>query len=129
MSQLPKNLQLVFSAIIVLTMAIIYGAQPSIILPYIFGFEVQDLELKNIFRAIMGMYIAFGSYWIFGILNKEHWKSSTTVNVLFMGGLVAGRLASVILDGWSPLYGIGMIGEAILMFWALWNLKFYKELS
>lgn len=126
MSRLPKNLQLALSACIVIAMSLVYGAHPSVILPYIFGFEVQDLELKNIFRAIMGIYIAFGGYWIYGIINKNHWKSATIVNILFMGGLAGGRLVSTILDGWSPQYGAGMIAEAVMMWWGLWNLRFYS---
>lgn len=54
MSKLPQNLHLGVSSFIVLLMAFVYGANPSGILPYIFGFEVEDIELKNIFRAIMG---------------------------------------------------------------------------
>ena len=127
MSKLPKNLQLLISALIVILMAFVYGFNPSVMMPYIFGFEVQDLELKNIFRAVMGIYLAFGVYWIYGVLNLKHWKPATLVNILFMGGLAFGRCISTILDGWSPQYGIGMLLEAIMMFWAIWNLKFYKN--
>lgn len=127
MSKLPKNLQLTISALIVILMAFVYGAHPSVIMPYIFGFEVQDLELKNIFRAVMGIYLAFGGYWVFGILQTKHWKPATVINILFMGGLAFGRLVSTIIDGWSPQYGIGMLLEVMMMSWAIWNLKFYKE--
>ncbi|TVZ50900.1 DUF4345 domain-containing protein [Dokdonia sp. Hel_I_53] len=126
MSKLPQNLHLGVSSFIVLLMAFVYGANPSGILPYIFGFEVEDIELKNIFRAIMGLYMAFGGYWIYGLFHKSHWRSATLANILFMSGLVFGRVLSTILDGWSPQYGIGMVGEAVLMWWGYWNLKYYK---
>lgn len=125
MSKLPKNTHLILSACIVLTMAFVYGANPSVILLEVFGFEVQDLELKNIFRAIMGIYLAIGGYWVFGIMKPNHWRPATLVNVLFMGGLAFGRLVSTVIDGWSPQYGAGMIAEAVLMGWGIWNLKFY----
>jgi len=123
MSRLPKNLHLALSAAIVLSMAFVYGAHPSVILLEIFGFEVRDLELKNIFRAVMGMYLAFGGYWVYGIFKPNHWRSATLTNVLFMGGLAGGRLISTILDGWSPQYGSGMIAEAVLLWWGIWNLR------
>lgn len=127
MSRLPKNLHLALSAFIVITMSFVYGANPSIILLEIFGFEVQDLELKNIFRAIMGLYLAFGGYWVYGIYKENHWRSATLVNVLFMGGLAGGRLVSTVIDGWSLQYGSGMIAEAVFLWWGIWNLKFYKK--
>lgn len=123
MSRLPKWLHLTTSASIVLIMAFVYGAQPSVVLPLIFGFEVQDLELKNIFRAIMGVYLAFGTYWLYAIWKPGHWRSATLVNVLFMGGLALGRCVSTLIDGWSPQYGFGMLGEVVLMGWGIWNLK------
>jgi len=126
MSKLPKNLHLLLSALIVILMAFVYGGAPSVILPYIFGFEVQDLELKNIFRAIMGIYLVFGGYWIYGVFKKNHWRSATLINVLFMLGLASGRLISTIVDGWSPQYGAGMLAETVLVFWGIWNLRYYK---
>lgn len=108
-------------------MAFVYGANPSVILLQIFGFEVQDLELKNIFRAVMGLYLAFGGYWVYGIFKPSHWNTATLVNILFMGGLGAGRLVSTIIDGWSLQYGAGMIAEVIMMAWGIYNLKTYNS--
>ena len=127
MSKLPKQAHLILSASIVIVMAFVYGSNPSVILFDIFGFKVQDLELKNIFRAIMGVYFALGVYWLYGVVKPMHWERATLFNVLFMGGLTAGRLISTLLDGWSPQYGLGMIGEAILTVWGLWNLNYYTQ--
>lgn len=125
MSRLPKKTQLTLSAFIVIIMAFVYGVNPNGAMSYIFGFEVEALELKNIFRAVMGLYLVFGGYWIYGILNTDHWRSATLVNILFMGGLGFGRLVSTIIDGWSAQYGVGMIAEVIMAFWGYWNLKHY----
>ena len=70
-------------------------------MPFIFGFEVENLELKNIFRAIMGLYLAIGTYWIIGIVKPKHWQIATITNVLFMSGLAFGRILSTFLDGYS----------------------------
>ena len=100
-----------------------YGANPEKVLPYFFDFEVSNLELKNIFRAIMGLYIAFALYWIYGIKNQAHWKNATLSNILFMGGLAFGRLISTVIDGISVQYGIGMVLELAVMVWGILNLK------
>lgn len=121
-----KNLQLLLSSIIVIGVAIIYGAHPSVILPYFFDFTVENLELKNIFRAVMGLYLAFGIFWIYGIKSASYWKMATISNVLFMGGLAIGRFVSMIIDGWSDQYGIGMILEFVMMIWGIYNLKKYN---
>lgn len=122
---MSKYLQLGISATIVIVVAIIYGANPEKILPQIFEFEVKNLELKNIFRSIMGLYIGFACYWIIGIVKAEHWRSATITNVLFMGGLAAGRLLSTFLDGVSIPYSIGLFLELITMAWGIYNLRKY----
>ena len=123
MSHLHKNAHLLVSAIIVIAAAFIYGLHPEKILPLFFGFKVEVLELINIFRAVMGLYLAFAGYWFLGVLNKCHWKNATITNVLFMGGLVFGRVLSTIFDGISLKYRIGLIGELILLLWGIYNLK------
>lgn len=123
MTKLHKNVQLGLSAIIVFSVAIIYGGNPSKILPFFFDFEVQNLELKNIFRAIMGLYMGFAAYWVIGISKKAHWKSATISNIIFMGGLAFGRLISTIFDGISNQYTIGMLLEFGMMGWGVYNLK------
>ncbi|MEP0264649.1 DUF4345 domain-containing protein [Dokdonia sp.] len=121
--QYIKNAQLGISAIIVLSAGLMYGLHPSKILPIVFGFEVQDLELKNIFRAIMGLYLVLGIYWIIGIIKPKHWQTATIINVLFMGGLAFGRIISTIFDGISSQYMIGLILELLFMIWGIYNLK------
>ncbi len=118
-----KNLHLGLSATIVFVVALIYGANPNKILPLIFEFNVENLELKNIFRAIMGLYMGFAIYWVIGIKKTEYWKRATISNIIFMGGLAFGRLVSTIFDGISIQYSIGLILELIVMIWGIYNLK------
>lgn len=122
-----KNLHLAMSAIIVISVGFIYGLNPSGILPKIFGFQVEDLELKNIFRAIMGLYLATGLFWVMGAINPVHWRTATITNIIFMGGLAFGRLISTLFDGISPQYTTGMILEAMFCAWGLYNLKKFQR--
>lgn len=122
-----KNLQLLLSAVIVISVSFVYGGNPSTFLPYVFGFDVVDIDLKNIFRAIMGLYLAFGGYWVLGILKPEHWRNATITNILFMGGLSFGRIVSTLFDGVSPQFMVGLVLEIIFFFWGLSNLKSYTK--
>ena len=123
MNVILKYGHLLLSTLIVIPVAFIYGANPSEILPQVFGFEVVALELKNIFRAILGLYLFMASYWFFGLLNSKHFKTATLVNILFMGGLAFGRILSTFLDGVSIQFTQGLITELILAAWGIYNLR------
>lgn len=123
-----KNLQLIISAIIVILVSFVYGFNPNKILPAVFGFEVTNLELKNIFRAIMGLYIFLGVFWIIGTQNKRFWEAATLSNIVFMGGLAFGRFISILIDGVSNQFLTGAILELIMMIWGLCNLKKYSAI-
>ncbi|ADV47436.1 hypothetical protein Celal_0078 [Cellulophaga algicola DSM 14237] len=122
-----KNLQLTLSAFVVISVSFVYGGNPSVFLPYVFGFDVIDIDLKNILRAIMGLYLAIGGFWVYGICNKNYWESATLINILFMGGLAFGRLVSTLLDGISPQFMVGLILEFMFMLWGIYNLKVYRK--
>ncbi len=111
---------------VVIGASFVYGGNPSKFMPWVFGFEVDNLELKNIFRAIMGLYLGFAVYWIIGIRNPKHWRNATITNIIFMGGLAFGRVISTLVDGISTPYSIGLVLEAIMMCWGWYNLKKIK---
>ncbi len=118
-----RNLQLGLSAAVVIAAGLFYGLDPERTLPYVFNFTVDDLELQNIFRAIMGIYLGFAIYWIIGIWKSEYWAGATLSNVIFMGGLALGRLLSTIIDGVSIIWLIGLLLELFMMVWGIHNLR------
>ncbi len=120
-----QKLHLGLSALVVIGVAIIYGANPTKLPSVFFDFNVQSVDLKNIFRAMMGLYLAIASYWIYGIIRPIHWRSATLVNIIFMGGLAFGRILSSFLDGFSIPFTKGLILELIFLIWGLYNLKYY----
>ena len=125
-----KNLHLIISVLIVIPAAFFYGFRPDETLPILFDFKVQSADLKNVFRAILGLYLAFSALWIVGILKPDFWEIATISNFVFMIGLVLGRLLSMILDGIpSPAFAIGIFGELILALFALYQYQKYKHLS
>ena len=119
-----KNLHLIISSIIVFLAAIIYGFRPDLL----FDVKINSIDEANIFKAIMGLYLGFGSLWILGIVNKNYWKTATTSNMIFMLGLGFGRIISLIFDGIpSTIFVLGTVGELILGFYALYQLKSIKK--
>ena len=125
---IPKNLNLVLSGIIVIIAGVVYGGHPTYIMPELLGFEVLDLELKNMLRAVMGIYLGVGLYWIIGAFKPTIWYGATLCNVLFMGGISFGRIVSTVVDGVSPLFTPALILELLFFGWGLYNLKKYKEI-
>jgi hypothetical protein len=55
---LMKNAHLLFSSIVLLPIAITYGISPDIQIPFGISFSIESVDLKNILRAIMGLYLA-----------------------------------------------------------------------
>lgn len=123
-----QNLHLIISVLIVIPAALLYGLFPDKALPFFFDFEVRTTDLKNVFRAIMGLYLAFAVIWILGIFKADFWKIATISNFVFMFGLVFGRMLSILLDGIpSPAFSMGIIGELILGLFALYQYRKYEH--
>ena len=123
-----KNLHLIISSLIVIPVAFGYGIMPEKVLPVFLDFKVETTDLNNVFRAIMGLYLAFSVLWILGILKSNYWYAATLSNMLFMLGLACGRIVSLLLDGMPSLvFFVGTIGELILALYAFYQLKKIKN--
>ena len=119
----PSNLHLTISIVIVMTVAFVYGFKPDLW----FNIKVKTSDEHTVFKAIMGIYIAFSALWIVGIINEKYWQTATISNFLFMLGLAFGRIVSLIFDGIpSKLFLLGTIGELILGFYAFYQFKKQK---
>ena len=123
---MKKKYHLIVSIIILIPIAFAYGNASN--LTDSFHFEIIEIDLKNILKATMGLYLAVICLWIYGIINNEYWKMATILNVLFMLGLGAGRLISFCIDG-TPSGGllVGTLLEFLLGSWGVYNLKKYKS--
>lgn len=120
-----KNLHLIISLLIVMPTAIIYGS-PSI-LPEHLNIQVNTIDLSNMLRAIMCLYLGISLVWILGILKIEYWKNATQLNILFMLTLAIGRVLSMILDGLpTGGYIFGLVAEFVIGLYSIYQLKKYK---
>ncbi|WP_046757207.1 DUF4345 domain-containing protein [Kordia jejudonensis] len=123
-----KNLHLIVSLLIVVPTAIIYGS-PSV-LPEHLNIQVKTIDLSNMLKAIMCLYIGISLVWIIGIWKAEYWKIATELNIVFMISLAIGRALSMVMDGLpTGGYVFGIIAEFVLGFYSMYQLKKYGEMN
>ena len=120
-----KNLHLLVSVLIVVPTAIIYGS-PSILQKQL-DIQVNTIDLSNLLKATMCLYLGASMVWILGIYKTSYWIRATELNILFMLTLAIGRTLSMVIDG-VPISGyvFGIIIEFILGFYSIYQLKKYK---
>jgi hypothetical protein len=120
-----KNLHLIISISIVLPTGIIYGS-PSILTQQL-DIQVNTIDLSNMLKALMCLYIGISTIWVLGIWKREYWKLATQLNILFMLTLAIGRGLSMLIDGLpTGGYIFGIIAEFVLGFYSIFQLKKYS---
>ncbi|WP_412552236.1 DUF4345 domain-containing protein [Shimia sp. MIT1388] len=90
---------LLLAALGLLPIALSYGAAPTKTVPYLLEFPVEGTNQSHVFRAIMGLYFANLLFWIVGAARQPLRRAALWSLFLFMTGLAAGRILSLLLDG------------------------------
>lgn len=99
-----KKYYLIFAFCAVSAIALLYGVSPYWFAQTFLGVPELDADLAHILRAVMGLYVAFGFFWLFAAFSDAYRNVAVLTTVIFCGGLVAGRLTSLLADGRpSPL--------------------------
>lgn len=118
-----RQIFLVVTAVGLVPIALSYGAAPASSLEFLFGIPIEGVNLAHIFRAVMGLYLALVLFWLAGAFSRELTVPALWSLVVFMFGLAAGRLLSMLLDGvphWLLIgyllaeVGFGAVGIALL---------------
>ena len=122
---------LLFSAAGLLPIALSYGIDPNGILPKFLQIHPIGGDLLHIFRAIMGLYLAIIVLWLLGAIRGGPLMRAALVSeIVFMSGLAAGRLLSLLLDGWpSPMLLVYTVAELVLAAWGVLCLKKFDSNS
>jgi hypothetical protein len=119
-----KKSYLIFAFCAVSTIALTYGVDPSWFARTFLGVPELSTDFAHILRAVTGLYIALGCFWLYAAFRPEYRNVAILTTAVFAGGLVVGRLLSIALDGWpSPilLFYTGL--ELGLVPIALWVLR------
>ncbi len=90
---------LVIAALALANVSRNYGVNPEQTLRELFGFTITSKSEVHMFRAVMGLYLAFAGYWIAGAVRTAWTRPALVSVVLVMGGLAGGRVLSVFVDG------------------------------
>ena len=90
---------LLSAAIGLVPIALSYGVDPGASLDRLFGVTIEGTNGTHLFRAIMGLYLALAAFWVVGALRQRLAIPALWSLVVFMLGLAAGRLLSLVVDG------------------------------
>ncbi len=122
--QLKKGL-LVLSFLTISTIALIYGISPNWFFETMLASShVPSIDQSHILRAVMMLYIALGCFWLFCAFSDKYRDSGIIVLAVFCGGLVSGRILSLLVDGMpSPILVVYILMELSLVPVCVWLLK------
>ena len=119
-----KSAYLVFAFCAVSTIALLYGISPPWFARTFLGMSELSKDFSHVLRAITGLYIALGCFWLYSAFRPEYWNVAILTTVVFAGGLVLGRLLSISLDGLpSPILVFYTVLELGLLPIGLWVLR------
>ena len=120
MKNLKRNF-LIFAFVAVTPIALAYGVSPDWFASTFLGIEVLDTNFAHILRAIMGLYLALGLFWLFAAFDPAYRNAALLTVVVFTAGLALGRIISYFADGRPQPLLILYIGlELVLVPIAYW---------
>ncbi len=95
----PQSIFLIVAALGPTPIALSYGYAPTVSLDYLFAIDATPVNVSHIFRAVMGLYLALVLFWLSGAIIQKHRLPALYSLVIFMLGLAAGRVLSLVVDG------------------------------
>jgi hypothetical protein len=120
-----KKVLLVFSFFTICIIALLYGVSPSwFFSTFLVDSQAPSIDQSHILRAVMMLYISLGIFWLYSAFSEKYRDSGIIVLCIFCGGLVTGRILSVIIDGTpSSLLVLYIFMELSLVPVCIWLLK------
>ena len=122
--QLKKGL-LILAFVTICTIALLYGVSPQwFFKTFLVDSQNPSIDQSHILRAVMMLYIALGLFWLYSAFSDKFRDAGLVVLAVFCGGLVTGRILSVIVDGLpSPLLSVYIFMELSLVPVCIWLLR------
>lgn len=119
-----KQAYLIFAFIAVAIIALLYGVSPDWFARSFLDVNDLDADLAHILRAVMGLYIALGLFWLYAAFDPRFRDAAIITTIVFCAGLVSGRLISLVVDGRpAPLLLLYVAMEFALVPLGLWVFK------
>lgn len=93
------RLYLIVVAVILVPAGLSYGIDPAVTLPKLMDIAVQGTDQKQIFRALMCLYLGMSTFCVIAAF-KPDWRHVATVwAVFFLLSIALGRVISLVVDG------------------------------
>jgi hypothetical protein len=119
-----KTAYLLLASLLVAVIALLYGISPSWFARTFLSANDLGLDGSHILRAVMCLYLAFAGLWLYSAFHAEYRNFAILSTMVFGGGLVAGRILSLLVDGIpSPLLLFYTLLEFVLLPVAYWVLR------
>ena len=120
-----KKVLLVFSFGTICVIALLYGISPQWFFDtFLVTSQEPSIDQSHILRAVMMLYIALGLFWLYCAFSDRYRDAGIIVLAVFCGGLVAGRVLSVIFDGIpSPILILYIFMELSLVPVCIWLMR------
>ena len=116
-----KKYFLIFAFVAVSAIGLLYGVSPQWFARTFLNMPAIPLDVAHILRAVMGLYLALGLFWLFSAFSDKYRNAAVLTTMIFAGGLVTGRLVSLFADGQpSPLLVAYIAIELLLIPVAFW---------
>lgn len=120
-----KKILLVLSFVTICVIALLYGVSPQWFFEtFLVNSQEPSIDQSHILRAVMMLYMALGLFWLYCAFSDKYRDAGIIVLSVFCGGLVAGRILSVIMDGMpSPILILYIFMELSLVPVCIWILR------
>ena len=123
-----KRYFLIFASVVVSMIALLYGLSPQWFAQTFLDINELSISSAHILRALMCLYLAFGVFWLYSAFSDRYRNTAVLTTVIFSGGLVIGRIGSLLMDGWpKPLLVLYLFLELGLIPVAFWIFKLPEE--
>ena len=121
---LKKGL-LIFSFVTISLIALLYGVSPEwFFSAFLIDSQPPNIDQSHLLRAVMMLYIGLGLFWLWSAFSDKYRDAGVLVLCIFCGGLVAGRILSVVVDGVpSPILLLYIAMELGMVPVCIWLLR------
>ncbi len=119
-----KQAFLIVAFATVSSIAVGYGVSPRWFAQTFLGVSEPGIDFSHILRAVMGLYLGLGMFWLTAAFKPQYRNIALVTLMIFCGGLVSGRLLSLLVDGMPSTLLLIYIGiELSVLPCAYWLLQ------
>lgn len=116
-----KQAYLILTFFVVAGVAVLYGISPQWFASRFLGVTELDRNLAHILRAVMGLYLGMGLFWLFAASSSRHRNTAVLTTLIFAAGLASGRIISLVTDGLpAPILVAYTVAELVIVPIAYW---------